>query len=177
MARPVRIPTSSAPRRSGRTLASTLCMNTFARIIGAVAAAFAAACFTIGGFVVISMLSEVFHLRPPGRYTEQVMEGVTRGFAFAFAGSLFAPRKSRGIAALSLLPVGIGTYMWLHAGYTFDGFPGWHFSACVAGGLMAAVIQAWRGHEAHGQPTASLNDGPAMRPGNSGVTGGPPSVS
>ena len=65
------------------------------------------------------------------------------------------------------------------------------FTLIVVGGVMGWTLSRWRGdvktellirlireHEkAAAQPGAPPNGGPAMRPGNSGVTEGPPSVS
>lgn len=154
-------------------------MNTIVRIVGAVVAAFAAALFTILVFVLIWMPFERLESQPAVYYGTGAVDAVARGFAFVFVGSLVAPRLWRAIAALGLVPVGIGAYIYGYATYAVSshGFPVWHFIACVAGGLLAWAIQAWRARETDGQPSASPNGGPAMPAGNSGATEGPPSVS
>ena len=160
-------------------MASALPVNTIVRIVGTIVAAFAAAVFTTLVSVLISMPFERFESQPAVYYGTGAVEAVARGFAFVFVGSLVAPRLWRAIAALGLVPVGIGAYIYGHATYAVSshGFPVWHFSACVAGGLLAWAIQAWRAHGTDGQPSAAPNGGPTTQLGNSGATEGPPSVS
>ena len=121
-------------------------MNTIARVLLAVVAAFAAGGFTMMAFVLISMLLQSLQSQPAAPYGMHIVEGVARGFALAFVGSLVAPGPRRATAALCLIPVGIAAYAYGHAAYAVSshGFPIWHLSACVVGGLVAAGIQAWR---------------------------------
>jgi hypothetical protein len=154
-------------------------MKTIVRMVGVIVAAFAAAVITAVVFTMISMPFERFESQPVVHYGTHAVEGVARGFAFVFVGSLVAPRRRRAIAAFCLVAVGISAYTYGHATYAVSsqGFPVWHFSACVAGGLLASAIQARRDHETKGQQSAAPNGGPATRLGNSGVPEGPPSVS
>ena len=154
-------------------------MTTIARIIGAVAAALVAALFTTVALGLILMPIESLASGSAVYYGTHAVEGIARGFAFAFAGSLFAPKPRRAIAALCLVPVGIAVYIYEHASYAVSshGFPVWHLIACVAGGVLASALQASRAHEAEGQPAASLlNGGSAKHVANSGVSEGPPAV-
>jgi len=149
-------------------------MTTVARIIGAVAAAFAAAVLTTVLFTLISMPLQPFESHTV-YYATGAVEGFARGFAFVFIGSMVALSRWRGIVALCLVLLGIGAYIYSHASYASSpGFPVWHFSSCLAGGSLAAALQVWRSHRQLG---ASPNGGPATPVGNSGVTEGPPSVS
>ncbi len=149
-------------------------MTTIARIIGAVAAALAAAAATILLFALICMPFERFISHPTIFYVSGVFEGFARGFAFVFVGSMVARRRWRNIAALCLVLLGIAAYIYDHARYSSDpGLPVWHFSSCIAGGSLAAIIQACRTHRQGAPP----NGGPARHHGSSGVTDGPPSGS
>jgi hypothetical protein len=159
-------------------LARNPAMTTIARMIGAVAVALVAALFTTFAVGLILTPIESLGYRPVVYYLTYAVEGACRGFAFTFAGSLFAPKRRRAIAALCLVPVGVGLYIYDHASYAVSahGFPWWHFLACVAGGLLASGLQARRAPGGEGPQTAS-SGGPAMPPGASGVSERPPSVS
>ena len=110
----------------------------------AIASAFAAALSTTLLFVLILMPFEQFESHLAFRYVRGV-ELFFRGFAFVFIGSMFALKRWRGIAAFALVLLGIGAFIYNHARYSSShGLPIWDVIICVAGGSLAAKIQAWR---------------------------------
>jgi hypothetical protein len=150
-------------------------MKTFARLIGAVVVAFAAATVTFVLLGLLLMPLQRFDSQPAVFYGVRAVLSVAEGFAFIFAGSLIVPRRWRGTAAFGLLVIGVAFFFYVNGGESAGSLPVWHLVASVIGGLLAMLIQSLRRH-ANAEPSGASNGGPAPLLDNPAVAQGPPSV-
>ena len=114
------------------------------RILGALAAGCAASFSAVIVFWLIMLPFNSFESEPVFHYGSRAVDGLLRGFAFVFVGAVVACRPCRARAAFGLLPVGVGLYIYGQSYAVSNPFPVWHFTACVAGGLLAVAIHVWR---------------------------------
>jgi hypothetical protein len=119
----------------------------FLRVLAAVVLAHASAFLTTLVFALITMPFEDLESNGTFYYSTGAVEGFLRGFAFVFLGSLIWSTRWRATVAGCLLVAGVGSYVLNHVLYSSSpGFPVWHFSSCIAGGVVAASLRvlSWR---------------------------------
>jgi hypothetical protein len=151
-------------------------MTTFARLIGAVVVALAAATVTFVLLGLLLMPLQRFDSQPAVFHGVRAVLFIAEGFAFIFAGSLMVPRRWRSSVAFGLLVIGVAFFIYVNGRESTGGLPVWHLVAAVIGGLLAMTIQSLRRH-ANTEPGTAPNGGPAWSPTNASAPGGPPSVS
>lgn len=151
----------------------------FARMVAVVAAAVASAFVAMLLLVVPLVFFDALHVQFEVYATARLSLSIVLSFVFVFAGSMFAPRAQRVLAAFWLVIIGLAFLLCAQRWEPSDPILSsiWDDVASVMGGLVAVRIQLWRTRKNSSQPSASPNGGHRVPPVITAVAGGPPSVS